>query len=182
MKNDELNQVWKSQRQPLPQGSADQIVKMANKQRKRQFIGVGIMGLTVLVLLAYALLYAPAQWNNFTLGLLLMIGSLSFRIILELVSVLRKESRMITLDGLTFKAYLKRFYRIRMWVNYTITPLCMALYCYGFILLLPYFKQEFSKGFYTYLLISGFGSLAFITIIIVRVIRREHRFLKQLVQ
>ncbi|WP_431161090.1 hypothetical protein [Flagellimonas beolgyonensis] len=180
MKKDKLSQIWNSQKNPRDLMGSMEIVKMANRQRKQQFIGIAILAITIVVLTLYAVKYANAEWSGFTIGLGLMIGSLTFRVVLEVLSIYRKESRLVSLDGQTFRAYLKRYYKVRKWVNFVITPICFALYCFGFIKLLPYFKQEFSAGFYTYLLISGWVSIAVIAVIIVRSIQREHRFLEGL--
>jgi len=180
MKNDTLTKIWNSQRNDSPFTNPDNIIKIAKKQRTRQFVSIAIMSITVIVLVIYAIYYISSQWNNFNLGLLLMISSLTFRIILEFVSLYRKESQLISLDNISFQEYLKRYYRLRLKVNYIITPLCFVVYLYGFSKLLPYFRREFSDGFYTYLLVSGFVSLFVIAIIILKSIVKENNFLKQL--
>ena len=180
MKNDQLTQIWDSQKKGSPLTNPGRIIKKANNLRKRQFIGVAVMSTTVLVLLAYAAYYTSNHWNDFTLGLVLMISSLTFRVILEFVSLYRKESQLISLDSTAFKDYLKRHYKRRLNINYFITPLCFAIYVYGFLKLLPYFKQAFSTGFYNYILISGFISLLVIAVIIVNGIIKENKFLKEL--
>ncbi|AUP79464.1 hypothetical protein [Flavivirga eckloniae] len=180
MKNDKLTQTWNRQKNVPPLANPDHIIKKAKKQRSKQFIAIAAMSITVLTLLIYSIYYSSNQWNNFTLGLVLMISSLTFRIILEFVSLYRKESQVISLDNLSFKKYLKRHYKIRSKVNYIITPICFAIYIFGFTRLLPYFEQELSKGFYTYILISGIVSLFVIAIIIVNSILKESHFLNQL--
>jgi hypothetical protein len=92
----------------------------------------------------------------------------------------RKESRLIALENLAYQKYLKTYYRMRLRANYIITPLCFGVYIFGFTLLLPYFKKEFSVGFYNYILISGIVSLVIVALIILNSIAKEHRFLRQL--
>lgn len=180
MKNDELTQLWNSQPEPEGPNGPEQLIQKAQNQRSKQYISIAVMGITVVVLLIYAGYYLTADWNPFSLGLTLMISSLSFRIILELRSLYRKESQLITLDPRSFKTYLKKYHRLRLWVNYIVTPICFAIYIVGFTLLLPYFKKIFSQAFYLYLLISGFGSLLVIALIIIRSTLKERAFLKQL--
>ena len=180
MKNDKLSQIWNSQTYDSFIENPDHIIKKAKKQRNRQFISIAVMSITVLILVIYATYYVSNNWNNFTLGIVLMISSLAFRIILEFISLYRKESQLVSLDNRTFKKYLKRYYKMRLKVNYIITPICFTIYIFGFIMLLPYFKQMFSKGFYTYILISGFVSLLVIAAIIINTIRKEHIFLNLL--
>ena len=180
MENDKLTQTWNWQKNMPPIANPTDIIKKAKKQRYTQFIAIVVMSLTVLILLGYAVYHINNPWNNFTLGLVLMISSLTFRIVLEFVSLYQRENQLISLDNKSFKKYLKRHHKIRLVVNYIITPICFILYTYGFTKLLPYFKQWFSKGFYTYILISGAVSLFVIAIIIVNTIRKESSFLKQL--
>jgi hypothetical protein len=80
----------------------------------------------------------------------------------------------------SYHAYLKKYYRIRQIINYSITPLCIALYSIGFYFLLPYFKEIFSEGFYIYIIISGVISIIVVRTIIIYSIKKEQRFLEYL--
>lgn len=179
MENDKLTQLWNQNKDNSAITAPEIIIKKAKKQRYGQFIAIAVMSLTVLILLAYSI-YTINQWNNFALGLVLMISSLTFRIILEFVSLYQKENQLISLDSISFKKYLKKHYKLRLAVNYIITPICFAIYVFGFTKLLPYFKQVFSEGFYTYILISGIVSLFVLVVIIVKNILKENAFLKKL--
>ena len=180
MENDILNDTWDKQRGSSSLAKPADIISKAKKQRNGQYISITVMAITVLILVVYAGYFAMSHWNSFTLGLILMISSLLFRVILEVASVFKKESQLISMDSKAYQNYLMKHYRRRLMINYIITPLCFGIYIYGFTLLLPYFKREFSDGFYTYLLISGFGSLAVILGIIINSVLKERRFLKEL--
>ncbi len=179
MKNDELNKLWDSQDKTVPKDLLSKIVPKAKKQRRGQYIGTLVMTTTNLILVVYTLYFAN-HWNDFALGLFLMISSLVFRVILELITLYRKESRLVTLDYKAFRAYLKRHYRLRLGINYFITPLCFAVYVVGFIKLLPYFEYYLSQGFYTYILISGIVSLLVLLGIVINSIIKEQGFLSEL--
>lgn len=178
MENDKLNQLWNSQDHDLSSESPNDIIKKAKNQRGKQYITILILIITVVIVVLFAVYYSNNQWNNFTLGLTMMISSLVFRIFLEFISLYRKESQLISLDNKSFKAYLKKHYQLRLRINYIITPICFLVYVIGFIKLLPYFKEELSKGFYNYILISGTISLLVIIAIIINSIRKESRFLQ----
>lgn len=180
MENDKLTQLWNQNKDNSAITAPEIIIKKAKKQRYGQFIAIAVMSLTVLILLTYSIFTINNQWNNFTLGLVLMISSLTFRIILEFVSLYQKENQLISLDSISFKKYLKKHYKLRLKVNYIITPICFAIYVFGFTKLLPYFKQAFSEGFYTYILISGIVSLFVLAVIIVKNILNENDFLKKI--
>ena len=100
--------MWDSQQSDTPLANPEHIIKKAKQQRNRQFIGIGVMAITVLILILFTTYYASIAWNNFTLGLSLMIASLTFRIILECITLYRKENRLVSLDNRAFQKYLKR--------------------------------------------------------------------------
>lgn len=179
MENDILNKLWKTQNYDVSNQNSRDIISKARQQRTGQYISITVMLITVLILVAYAIYHAFDNWNTFNTGLSLMISSLTFRIILEQYTLYRKESQLISMDLRSFQRYLKKYYKIRMIINYIITPLSIAVYITGFYLLLPYFKGYFSQGFYTYIIVSGIISLLGIMIIILNSIIKEQRFLNQ---
>ena len=180
MENDHLNKLWEIQDHDISNYTPKDIITKAKKQRNGQYISITVMSLTVVILIIYAFYVAFNEWNSFNLGLILMISSLTLRIILEFYSVYRKESQLISMAQKPYHAYLKRYYKTRLMINYVITPVCIAVYLFGFYLLLPYFKEYFSEAFYTYILISGVISLLVVIAIIIYSIIKEQRFLKQL--
>jgi hypothetical protein len=180
MENDTLKNIWSIQGKDFTPSPAKDIINKAKKQRQGQYIGIGVMGITVLILVAYSIYFATTFWNNFTLGLVLMISSLLFRIVLEVITVYKKENRLIEMDSKSYHSYLKKHYRLRLIINYYITPLCFIIYAYGFYLLLPFFKREFSNGFYNYLLVSGILSILVVLGIVINSVVKERRFFKEL--
>lgn len=182
MENDILNKIWDKENHENSLHNSKEIKSLATKQRASQKIGMIIMSLTLVIITVYAIIYLPENFNTFSLGLLLMITSMLARIAIEWYSRLRKAKQLVALDYKAFNSYLKQYYKMRLRVNYIITPLCFAIYCYGLYLLFPYFKRVFSEGFYTYLIVSGIVSLVVIAIIIINQVVKERRFLKELVQ
>ena len=180
MENDILNKLWETQNKDLDIDHPNDIIKKAKKQRNGQYISIMVMSITVLILIVYAFYFAFNQWNTFNLGLMLMISSVLFRIILEFYSLYRKASQLISMDYKSYQNYLKKYYKIRLLINYAITPICIGLYTVGFYLLLPYFKEYFSKTFYDYILISGIVSIFVVIIIIAYSILKENSFLNSL--
>ena len=179
MKNEELTQLWKLQQPQFDAASLEALMGKAKKQRSTQLVGIVVMSLTVIILVVYALIFVDFSWNAFSTGLSLMIGSLVFRLVLELMTRYRKEQQLIRLSPRNFQSYLFRHYRQRLLIHFAITPLCFGVYSYGFYLLLPYFKTAFSSGFYQYLLLSGWVSILAIFILVIYKMRAELRFLKE---
>jgi len=180
MENDNLNKLWELQRPVGTTLDPKALIAKAKQQRNRQYISIAVMAATVLTLIIYGFYVAFKQWNTFNLGLILMVSSLSIRIILEFVSLVKKENKLISMPQKAYHRYLKKYYKMRLILNFVITPLCIITYTFGFYLLLPYFKEYFSHGFYIYLVISGFVSILGISIIIGYSIRKEKRCLHQL--
>ena len=180
MENDNLNKLWENQANDSSNFNPADIITKAKKLRNEQYISISVMSLTVVILIIYASYYAFNQWNTFNLGLILMISSLTLRIMLEFYSLYSKEKQLISMTQKSYHTYLKKYYKIRLIINYVITPVCIAIYIFGFYLLLPYFKNYFSKGFYTYIIISGIISLAVVIAIIIKSTIKEQRYLKQL--
>ncbi len=180
MEKDNLNKLWEFQAIEGLNINPKELIKKANKQRNEQYISITVMSLTVIVLIAYAIFYAFSQWNTFNLGLMLMIASLSVRVMLEFYSLHRKEKQLVSMPQKSYYTYLKKYYKTRQIVNYLITPICVSVYIAGFYLLLPYFKAYFSRGFYLYIVVSGIVSIAFVMGIIIKGIIKEERYLKQL--
>ena len=80
----------------------------------------------------------------------------------------------------SFTHELIRFYKGRRYLHFLVTPLLFASYIFGFILLLPSFKQALSPGFYTYIFISSWFIFLALAILIGYQIRKELIFLKNL--
>ncbi|MGY6557883.1 MAG: hypothetical protein ACXIT9_01235 [Nitritalea sp.] len=180
MESDKLQELWNRQVGKMPTFTPGDILLKAKKQRTVQYISITVLVLTALILSVYAWFYAFKQWNSFNLGLLLMISSLVVRVLIEMLSFYRKESRLVTMDHKSYHAYLKKYYGIRRFVNYLITPVSVITYIIGYSLLLPYFKAYFSYGFYTYIQVSGAVSIGGIILLILYGIIKEERLLKQL--
>ena len=180
MENDHLNKLWDIQTTEISNFSPTDIITKAKKQRNSQYISITVMSFTAVVLIIYAFYYSFNQWNTFNLGLILMISSLTVRIIIEFYSLHRKEKKLISMSQKSYHAYLKKYYRTRQVINFIITPVCVTVYIYGFYMLLPYFEEYFSKGFYTYIIVSGVISLLVVMAIIVQNIIKEQSFLNQL--
>ena len=111
MENDKLTQLWNSQQENSNNNNPENIIKLAKKQRNNQFISIGILSVTVVILIAYTIYCSVYKWNNFTFGLLLMISSLVFRIMLEFVSLHKKEQQLISLDTHLFKSIWRNIFK-----------------------------------------------------------------------
>lgn len=183
----DLEQAWQQQavtdsQRPSPEQLMQRAEQQARQLKAKFRWTMGLLSLTVLILAVYFTTYAGFRFTAFSVGLLLMMGSLLLRIVLEWISARQFRRLDVRAD---FNAYLQQltaFYRKRRWLHLVITPLLYAAYTAGFVLLLPVFRQEFSSGFYVYLLVSGFGSLVVLAWVIFKTNRRELSILAELQQ
>ncbi|WP_438946640.1 hypothetical protein [Sediminibacterium sp.] len=180
-----LEQAWQQQsgkgaQRPMP----EQLMLLSEEQAKQVKAKfrwtIGLLSLTVYILITYFATYAGFSFTTFSIGLLLMIGSLAIRIVLEWISTLQFQQLDRLVDFSTFLQQSTAFYSKRRILHLVITPLLYATYIIGFVLLLPVFKQEFSNGVYLYFVFSGFGSLGVLAWFIYKANRKELAVLKKL--
>ncbi len=179
MENNQLEQIW-SQQPVNFKTTSKNIIYKATVQHRKQQIGIAVMGITVVILTIYGLWIFPKTFNNFSLGLLLMIGSLLVRIMIEVAFNMAKLAKSLQLDHRAYTAFLKTYFTQRKIIHVVITPACFLTYLYGLSLLFPYFKLEFSHGFYVYCIVSAIVSLVAIAILIGVQARKELLFLTTL--
>lgn len=149
---------------------------ISNKQRIMNVV----LSITILVLLGFVFYVSGYKNATFLTGISLMIGSLIIRIVVEAWST-RRLNKMNFLERSTlFKQQLLRYYGNRRKIHYILTPLCIAVYCIGFGILLPLFKASLSYGFYLYILLSAIVFLLVFLVFIIKQVKIELRKLRQL--
>ncbi len=183
----DLEEAW--QQQPASHAQRPQpenLIRLAEqkaKQLKTKFrFTIGILSLTVAVIIWYFATYAGTTFNRFSMGLLLMIVSMLIRISIEFISFKKLRQIDMRIDFNAYSKQLTEFYRHRRIIHLFITPLLYIAYTIGFVLLLPVFQEQFTKGFYYYLLFSGFGSLLVLAWVILKQNMRELKLLTHLKQ
>jgi hypothetical protein len=108
-----------------------------------------------------------------SIALLLMISSLLVRIGIEYFSIKRLKAINQNLDFNIFKERMIRYYKNRVNTHYIVTPIIIALYTLGFIILLPFFKLALSNFFYSYIVLSAIIILVIGVFLIGKQIQKE---------
>jgi hypothetical protein len=182
MNFEELSQNWQTQDNVEDYISADQIKSQAQNLTQhfklKKLWTIGILSLTFIILISFFI--SVGAYNNWTesLGLILMIGMLLIRVILELIS--KQQLQQID-QALNFQSYIekhKRYFKNRQWIHFVFTPIIYLAYFGGFLAMLPVFKAELSEGFYLYILISGVAVFIVLALFIGFHIRKELLALK----
>lgn len=178
----DIKKQWAERNIPQPSESDfNHILRISTGIRKKQRIGQMVLGTTALILIAYFFYIAAYNNTQMLIGLGIMIGSLLLRIGIEFFSIVKKTHLSADIDMKSHTKELIQFYSRRKLIHFIVTPGLFLSYILGFILLLPYFKQYFSSGFYTYILTSSGFIFVALGILIYIQIRKELRLLKELI-
>ncbi|HZK08626.1 MAG TPA: hypothetical protein VFC92_10545 [Bacteroidales bacterium] len=175
-----IKQEWASREFSEPEKSYKSIIEKTRKIQTRQIISQVVLSVTAIILIGF-FFYVSAYTNSrATLGLLLMIGSLLLRIIIEIKYKLDDKKIDFSQSAKVLHQKLVHYHKIRLAVNYILSPILFATYIIGFVLLLPVFKANLSEGFYTYVQWSSFLIFVFLALFICYQIRKELRELRYL--
>lgn len=178
---EELQNIWDQQTEPYTKPTAADVIKKAEaytKKIKRNHFWTGIiLGLTSLLLISYYIWVGAYRQTLFSLGLSIMIAMLLFRVALEWLSMKRFKALKTDISLMEYSKVTHQFYQWRKKIHYRITPVVYVTYIVGFVILLPIFKESFSKGFFLYIVSSGFGFLLFFAVLMLRIIKREIQLL-----
>lgn len=178
---EELQNIWDQQTESNTKPAAADIIKKAEaytRKIKRNHFWTGIiLGLTSLILISYYIWVGAYRQTLFSLGLSIMIAMLLFRVVLEWLSMKRFKELKTDISLMEYSKLTSQFYQWRRKIHYSITPVVYLTYIVGFVILLPFFKESFSKGFFLYIVLSGFGFLLFFGLLMIRIIKREIQLL-----
>lgn len=176
-----IKSKWENQpQQSTPDNGSSVVKKKVSAIKSKQKITNIILAITVLILGGFFAYIAAYKEPKAALGLLLMIGALVVRIAIETISRQKLRKLPATQNANSFKEGLEVYYQKRKKVHYIITPLLIAMYAIGFVIMLPLFKASLSSGFYTYIVISAIVFLLVFCGFIYHQIKKELGILKEL--
>jgi len=178
---EDLKSQWEGQPSPeIPQDGIQNIKKKMKDIKGKQRGTNIILLLTGLVLIGFFFYISAYKFQTVMIGLLLMISALLVRILIELLSIKTINKLDISEDAANFKSRLVKYYNSRVKVHFIFTPIIILLYCIGFVMLLPSFKDSLSPGFYTYIWVSSIVLLIVFGILIGKQAKKELSELRQL--
>lgn len=179
---EKLQQAWESQ----PIGKTDEIsaqslIKKISDIQRGYKITYLILIITVLVVILFYFYISGYQNTTVSTAFSMMVAALFMRIGAEFLckQKLNKINPGQNVDQ--YKNEVIAYYKNRNYVHYLVTPVTLALYIVGFAMLLPFFKEYLSHGFYMYIVIS-FIALCIVGIVFFTIqIRKEQKILKELI-
>lgn len=180
----QIQELWDSQSKKQPLIHPHDIIRKTEihlQKIKRKYIGTAlILAITLTVLIAYFLWIGFYQWSLFTAGMSLMMGMLSWRIALELISMKRFSKIRPNTSFIEYSERVTTYYIWRKRVHLLYTPIIYLIYIAGFILLLPVFKLNRSEGMFWYCAISGSVFLIGFGFLMISMIQKEIKMLSHL--
>lgn len=178
---EDLKSQWGNQNQSeIPSDGAKKILEKITFVRRKQRITNMVLGATSIVLIAFFFYVSAYKFQPVMIGLLLMIGALIWRIGIEFSSLQTLRNIDVSTTFEKFKQQMIRYYSARTKVHFIATPIIILMYCLGFIMLLPAFKENLSSGFYNYILISSIVLILVLCLFIAREVKKELTILKEL--
>lgn len=180
---EDLKSQWKDQKEVLaPKNGAKQIFEtIAGIQKNQRGTNV-ILSLTALILIAFFFYISAFKFQTTMIGLLLMIGVLLLRIVLEVFSIRKLKNINPLTNASQYKQQIVEYYGFRKNVHFIITPIIVIAYGIGFYMLLPGFKVSLSAGFYTYIIASAIVVLVVLAFLVAKQIKQELKILRNLKQ
>lgn len=177
-----IQEIWNSQSDDKSNTTASALIAKAKEHTKtlkrNHYWTIGIISVTVFILLFYFFWTNSHQFNSLTIGLIVMIGMLLFRIILEINSSTKLKNIKPDLSLIDYSQQVKTFYEWRKKIHLILTPIIYISYFIGFTMLLPAFKANFSNGFYIYCLISGYGFFFVFGYSLIKQIKKELKLIE----
>lgn len=164
----------------LPENGAAEIIKKGKAINRGQIIAQLVLAITSIVLIGFFFYISAYKNSTVSFGLLLMIGSLLFRILVEFAFTFRTRKFHPGESFKDFNGKLQGYYKSRLYINYLVTPVLFVSYIIGFIVLLPSFRENLSLGFYHYVFYSSWVIFAFLAVLIFVQVRKELRLIREL--
>lgn len=181
---EDLQNIWNQQTESDTKTTAVDMIEKAEKHTKKvkrnHFWTRIILSLTAIILISYYIWVGAYKQTQFSFGLCIMITMLLIRVALEFISGEKLANLKTDVTLIEYSKQAHQFYQWRKRIHYIFTPIIYVAYIVGFTFLLPIFKENFSRGFYLYIVFSGFGFLLIFGFFMFRIIKEEVRLLNLL--
>ncbi|SHE55622.1 hypothetical protein [Pedobacter caeni] len=177
----DIKAKWEQRNIPeIPKDGHREIIKSSLYIKRKQRATQLILMVTVVALLCFFLYTSAFKNTQSTWGMLLMISSLFFRVVIEFFSGAKFKSLAPTLQFKEFSKKMMAFYKSRLLIHFLITPVLFILYVIGFMIMLPIFKLHLSAGFYHYVIISSILIFMVLILVISIQITKELRIINEM--
>jgi hypothetical protein len=174
----DLIDTWKKGREELPIGrSAEQLIVCA-KEKKRSVLyahygNVLVLTLSLVGIALFFYLQTSFQTTLSHVGMWMMLGGLSFRILVEIISIVKSNAIQLShnADKATKAAF--SFYNFRKQIHGPLTVAIVGVYVFGFYFLTPEFSKYISFQWMVMMHLSFLLGGLFLIWVIRKGIRKE---------
>ncbi len=177
-----IQSIWNQQPVVSPKSNSETFqTKSLHKiktQKAKHYWTIGILSTLIILLICFYANIYKVEITSKIKGLALMIFVIVVRCSLEIICIIKFKKIDFTTSFKKHSAQLISYYKLRKTIHFFFTPVIYTLYIVGFVSLLPLFKESLSKGFYLYVLFSGFGFLTFFSFLLFKIIKRDFADLK----
>lgn len=151
----DIQNTWQQQSgQETTLPDFEPVKQKLQKLRKGQRITQLILGITGIVLIVFFFYISAYKYNGTLLGMSLLIGVIVTRVWIEVRSRQKLRNINILLSLEDFKAQLISYYEKRKTLAFRIIPILLIIYNIGVFIMMYYFYQYLSRGFFYYVVIS----------------------------
>ena len=146
---EELQNKWDDAKgkQVTPIGKDKVLAKINAKENENSYFYYGTLIILLITLIVISLFFyhvAPVQESLSRVGVGLMIGSLSIRIVIEIFSIVKAKRINLLDNSLTMTDDTIAFYGFRKIIHNSVTLPIVTLYTTGFYMITPEFSLYFS--------------------------------------
>ncbi|EDP96999.1 hypothetical protein U8527_01620 [Kordia algicida OT-1] len=176
----DIQNIWQQQSGETTLPDFEPAKQNLRQLRKKQQISKIILAITGIVLIAFFFYISAYKYSGPLLGMSLLIGVVLVRVYIEIKSQqqLKKISVLLSLED--FKAQLINYYQKRKNLAFRTIPILLIIYNIGILIMMYYFYQYLSRGFFYYIVISYLVSFAVLFYFIRKQVLNELSILKNL--
>ncbi|ARN78590.1 hypothetical protein BST97_11660 [Nonlabens spongiae] len=169
-----LTEGWKTQT------ASDLLPEQFQSIKNKQSYTIVVLSITMVILIAFAIWVFNPEVLVFNIGMALMIISLVVRIILEMSSI--KENKSLKLNASLHHYFekIQEYHQNRLKTHQVWTPVLLATYWLGFVLLIPTFKTNLSDFMFQYVCWSSIPIAVVMVWLIAREVKKEKLVLRQI--
>lgn len=171
-----LQQAYRSQ--PAPPANFNSLMDRLQVSRQKSWLTILIISMTLIAFILFAILIDTGSHWHVRIIFLLMGVSLTGRIAWELWNVRKLKKLDRSLSPSDYQKQVYDFAGNRRWTHFLVTPVTYGIWIAGFVMLLPYFEQVLSRGFYLYVKYSSVVIFAALGILFWVQARRDLQRLK----
>ncbi len=185
---DDIKEIWKSGQNSFEDSNTpvSEIILQAG-QKKKKALKVQITNLVILILVLFGLgLFfknvAPFNQLLSKVGVALMLGSLSIRIVLELYSIFLSRKIDISETALKTNTNAFTYHKLRKFIHGFVTISILVIYSVGFFMLTPEFSLYFNSKIMILIDLSFLVAALIVGLSIRSAIRKEMASLNEILR